>query len=451
MRACSLWLALAALSSVSAPASSAPPVVVREVNVVTLDSRGVIESASVVARNGKIDAILAKGEKLPADATVIDGSGKYLIPGLIDAHVHFEAEKELTSFLRYGVTTVFSLGTRDPDMPAMLKAMERQRNGAFVGAHLYATGPSIANHRKIGSAAEVSPFFDYLRANRLSFPKVYNETSQPVFDEVVRQAKTRKMGVFGHLPRRFPIEYSLTHGLNVVVHMEEFFFAKFNDQVTDSALPRLRPDWRPDYNAVYPLLRLARDNQVAIIPNLVASHIFRNWWVDEDKELAIEDAQYLDAEVREGWRKYNYSRRNMPALRQLREEIKYPFISAMTYRAQQEGVQLLAGTDSPIPGAYPGRSLHQELRLLVAAGLSNEQALKAATINAGDVSKRMIDPATCIGAIQVSCEADLVLIDSNPLDDIRNTAAIAGVMADGRWHSKAELDRMVASARDAKR
>ena len=452
MRIFKLRIAFGLLAAASVPAWAAAPekqagvAVIRNVNLVTLDSRGVMEGASVVSRYGKIDAVLAKGATLPEAAVVIDGSGKYLIPGLIDAHVHYEAEQELASFLRYGVTSVFSLGTRDPEMPAMVEAMERQRRGAFVGAHLYATGPSIANHRKLNSPAEVGPYFDELQSKRLTFAKVYNDTSQPVFDEVVRQAKARKMGVFGHLPRGIPIEYVLSHGLDVVAHMEEFFFARFRSTVTDSALPDLKPDWSPDYSVIDPYLAIAREHRVAIIPNLVASYNFRNLWVDESSQIDIDDARYMAKDVIADWRKYNHSHRPLADRRAIREEIKYPFIRTMAYRAQQQGVLLLAGSDSPLPALYPGRSLHQELNLLVAAGLTSEQALKAATVNAGEVAKRAVDPSTCIGVIQAGCEADLVLLDSNPLENIRNVGSIAGVMADGHYYTRAQLDLLRARA-----
>lgn len=437
------FLAISACSAASAaatPPRQAGVIVIKNVNLVTLDSRGVMEGASLVSRYGKIDAILGKGEALPSASQVIDGSGKYLIPGLIDAHIHFDGEPQLASYLRYGVTTVFSLGTQDSGMPRMLEVLARQRRGAFVGAHLYATGPIVPQQRDIKTPQEVGPFLDYLQQNRLPFVKVYNKVTQPVFDEAVRQAKARNMGVFGHIPRGFPAEYTLSHGINVVAHMEEFFLAPFTATVTDSALPNLKPDWSPDYALGFKLIDLAKANHVAIIPDLVASYNFRALWADQDRELGVDDSKYLGAEAIDEWRKYNYSQRPMQRERQIREEIKYPYIRALTYRAQQQGVRLLTGTDAPLPAIYPGRSLHQELRLLVSAGLTNEQALRAATINGGDVAKRLIDHDTCIGQIATGCEADLVLLDANPLDDIRNSAAIAGVMVDGHYLTRTQLD-----------
>jgi hypothetical protein len=181
-------LAQTVLSSQTPPSRS----VIRNVNIVTLDDRGILAGASVVVTGGKIEKILAKGAGIPADATVIDGGGGYLIPGMIDAHVHFGAEHELAGFLRYGVTTVFSLGTREKDIPALLEARKRQASGALVGAHLYATGMTVPSMRELKSVAEVAPFLSGLQSQGFEFVKTYNEIPQDIFDEIVKEGIVTK-------------------------------------------------------------------------------------------------------------------------------------------------------------------------------------------------------------------------------------------------------------------
>lgn len=419
--------------------------VIRNVNIITLDERGVLAGAAVVVSGGKIEKILSKGASAPPDATVIDGGGGYLIPGLIDAHVHFGAEHELTGFLRYGVTTVFSLGTRERDIPALLEARKRQASGALVGAHLYATGTTVPSMRELKSVAKVAPFISQLQSQGFEFVKTYNEIPQDIFDEIVKEAKARGMGVFSHMPRRFPVKYTLTHGINVLAHMEELFFTEFQGP-RDSGLDALSPDWMPDYSKIDPTLDLFASNNVAIIPNLVASYSFRALWEDEERELTLPDAKYIDPETMKSWRAYNHSRRDRVEKRMQREEIKYPLIRTLTYRAQNKGILLLAGSDVGLPAVYPGRSLHQELNLMVAAGLTKEQALRTATINGGIVAKRFVDSRTCIGAIREGCEADLVLLRADPLENIRNVGSIVGVMSDGQWYLRETLDKLALPA-----
>jgi cytosine/adenosine deaminase-related metal-dependent hydrolase len=415
--------------------------VIRNVNIVTLDERGVLSGASVVVSGGKIERILAKGENIPPDATVIDGAGGYLMPGMIDAHVHFGGEHELAGYLRYGVTTVFSLGTRQAGIPALIEARKRQASGALVGARLYSTGTTVPSMHELKTVAEVAPFMSGLQRDGFEFVKTYNEIPQDIFDEIVKEARVRGMGVFSHMPRRFPVKYTLTHGINVLAHMEELFFTKFQGP-RDSGLDALAPDWMPDYSKIDPVLDLFAANDVAIIPNLVASYSFRALWEDEEGELSGPDAKYIDSETMESWRTYNHSRRDRVEKRMQREEIKAPLIRTLTYRAQNKGILLLAGTDVGLPALYPGRSLHQELFLMVSAGLTNEQALKAATVNGGIITKRYVDSKTCIGSVREGCEADLVLLRTNPLENIRNVGSIVGVMSDGKWYLRETLDRL---------
>jgi len=418
---------------------------IRNVNIVTLDERGVLAGASVVVRDGRIEAILATGQAAPAGATEIDGANGFLIPGLIDAHVHYQSDSQLTNFLRYGVTTVFSLGTRGSLEP-ILTARRRLADGTLVGAHLYATGPSIANHRTLATPAKVEPFLAEMAEDRFEFIKVYNEIPQDVFDAVVAGARRRNMAVFGHMPRRFPPEYALSHGLNVLAHMEELFFTTFEGP-RDRDLGRLTADWIPDQARIDPILDLIAANNVAIIPNLVAPFTFQKLWEDGGGLLSSPDADYLDTATREQWRaELQGSIGRLPPQWIMREQIKYPLIRLLTYRASQKGILLLAGSDASIRGVYPGRSLHQELRLLVAAGLTPEQALRTATINGGIATRRFVDRNACIGTVQVGYEADLVLLRANPLEDIRNCDSIVGVMDDGRWHSREALDTLARPA-----
>lgn len=431
-------LLAAALSLLAPRAAAQTPTrtIVTNVNIVTLDDRGVIEGGALVIRGGQIERVLNRAQR-PPRGEVIDGQGGYLIPGLIDSHVHYNADSELTAYLQYGVTTVLSLGTRG-DLTPLVNARRSVASGARPGARMYATGPSIANGVNL-TVPEVEPFLDSLQRDGFEFVKVYNETPQDVFDAVVAGAQRRRMGVFSHMPRNFPPEYSLSHGINVLAHMEEFFFTTFEGP-RDRDLANLAPDWTPDYGRIDPILDIAAQNQVAIIPNLVASYNFQNLWADEARQIETPNLAHLSAEDAAGWRQYNYSRRPDQRLRQIREQIKYPLLRTMTYRAQRRGILLLAGTDAPIPGLYPGRSLHEELRLMAAAGLTYEEALRAATANAATVIHRWVDRDTCVGAIQAGCEADLVLLRGNPLEDIRQTEAIAWVMTDGRRFTPDELE-----------
>ena len=438
--------ALPALTTTPGPATAAgqdQTILIRNVTAITLSDSGTAAGMSVLISAGRIKMLIRPGSPLPKADRVIDGGGLYLIPGLIDAHVHYPygGLAKPANYLRYGVTTVFSLGTPEPEVPALLAARNEISVGRLAGPHLYATGPTIANHVKLEGPEQVEPFLDKLSASGLELVKIYNEIPRPVFDAVVAGARRRGMGVFGHMPRNFPPEYSLTHGLNVLAHMEELFFTVFGGP-RDRDLATLAPDWTPDYGKIDATLDLFVANRVAIIPNLSASLNFQNLWADEDREFGTSDMAYIKPDALRAWRERNGARRPQIEARMAREQIKYPLIRSLTYRAAKKGVLLLAGSDAPLAALFPGRSLHQELRLLVAAGLTNEQALRTATANGGVATRQWLDASACIGVIKAGCEADLVLLRGNPLEDIRNAAAINGVMADGRWYTPEQLEAL---------
>lgn len=436
------WLALGTTSD--AIATSAPPdTLIRNVTIITLDTPGVVPDASILLRQGRIAAIFRPGQAVPAAANIIDGAGGYLIPGLVDSHTHFyqAGDNEVSSYLRYGLTTVFSLGTPDNALQDLVRTRARIDAGELAGPHLYATGPSIGGYRQLQTVAQVEPFLDEMQGLRLELVKVYNDVSQPVFDALVAGARRRHMGVFGHMPRGFPPEYTITHGLNVLAHMEELFFTTFEGPI-DEELATFSPAWAPDQARIAPVLDLLARNNVAIISNLSASFSFQNLWVDEDRELSVADREYQTAQSAAYWRRGNYSRRSQIGRRMVREQIKYALIRQLTYEAARRGILLLAGSDAPNPAQYPGRSLHQELRLMVASGLTEEEALRTATVNAGLAAERFFNARSCFGVIRIGCEADLLLLSANPIENIRNTQSMVGVMTDGRWYTREALDRI---------
>ena len=443
----SLRIVLAAVGIWVAPASGlarpSQAILFQNVNVVTMDAAGVIPNARVLVRDGIILAILREGQAAPAGVTIIDGNNGFLVPGLVDAHIHIyqAADHEVTSYLRYGLTTVFSLGTPDNALAALRDTRARIASGDLAGPHIYATGPTVGGYRQVNSVAEVEPFLTEMQQLGAEFIKVYNDVPQPVFDALVEGARQRRMGVFGHMPRSFAPEYTIQHGLNVLAHMEELFFTAF-EAPGDEALSTFSPSWTPDESRSGPILDLLARNRVAIIPNLGASFSFQNLWVDEERELSVADNAYQTPETAAYWRRSNYSRRNLVGPRMVREQIKYALMRRLTYQAAQRNILLLAGSDAPNPAQYPGRSLHQELRLLVAAGLTEEQALRTATVNPGIAAQRWLGAQTCFGLIRSGCEADLLLLRANPLENIRNTEAIVGVMTDGRWYTRDELNEI---------
>jgi imidazolonepropionase-like amidohydrolase len=435
---------LACATALAAPTRAAPPTRIIHDNVVTMDDAGnVFPDASVLIRDGRIAEVLPHGGvslQAKVKARTVDGHGAWLIPGLIDAHIHYDRDGELTSYLRHGVTTVLSLGRPESAMTGLPKLRAEIAAGRFPGPRVYATGPIISNQVHFEDPAAARAFVRDQAQRGRGFVKIYNGTSRTVFDAVVAEARAQGLGVFGHMPRTMAPGYVVSHGLNVLAHMEELFFTTLGG-TTDQALPGLTPDWKPQLEKIDPLFELMKANGVAIIPNLVASYGFSQLWVDPASVFTDPELAYLPmADVKE-WCEGHYAKRAQINKRMLRERLKLPLIEQLTWRAAQKGILLVAGTDSPIPPLFPGKSLHEELRLLVQTGLTPTEALATATRNAGTLVRRFVDHQACIGVVHAGCEADLLLLSGDPTRDIRNVDAIEKVMADGRWYSPRALAR----------
>lgn len=142
------------------------------------------------------------------------------------------------------------------------------------------------------------------------------------------------------------------------------------------------------------------------------------------------------------WRQQNPARRSDLARFSLREHAKYAFLKELTRALQSGGVLLLLGTDSSAPGMFPGKSAHLELEQLVEAGLTPYQALATGTANAGKFINQHVAGAKPFGTVQGGQRADLLLLDANPLTDIKSIRQIAGVSVKGRWLSRSEIQKM---------
>jgi hypothetical protein len=416
--------------------------VFRNVRVVSMNDERVVDGMAVVVRDGRISEIAPADEvETPPSAREIDGTGGYLMPGLVDAHMHLRHRDELLNYVAHGVTTVLGLGQPVDDLEELLVLRREVADGTRLGPRIYTTGGVIALHVDPENPAEARAYVRKLKADGFDLVKIYNRTSREVFDAVVDEAHRQGLAVFGHLPRGLPATYSLANGIDVVAHAEELYFTFFGGP-SDDELGAFSAADVPDPDASTEVIDLMREHDVALIPNLVFTFVAMKFWDNEDAVLAEPEMAFLHPTLAASWRVSNPGRRDQISKRMLRERIKYGLIHELTRRAHEAGVMVVAGTDSSLAGLHPGLSLHSEMRELVKAGFTDFEALAAATSTAGELVARYVDHAARIGRIEPGYEADLVLVADNPLADIRNAAEVLGVMADGRWHSADELSRL---------
>ncbi len=397
------------------------------VTVIPMDSERRIEDATVLVRDGKIVDV-GPGIAVPRGALRIDGRGKFLLPGLIDSYSHGDSEAFFLPYLANGVTTVRTAG----GTTIHLGLRDRAASGEVLGPRQLATGPAIEGEppawisdEGVASAPRAEQVVrDH---HRLGFDGVmiYNTLDEEAFRAAVRTAGEVGLPVTGHFSRgsvAVGVAASGQRSFENLVGMVDF--ATGEARVPEDRLERLGA--------------ALRDAGIYIIPTL-AVHKVRGA-KDGGRRFAepgfyrfFPPAMRLEAST---------GRRLGP-----QEEYHYGGAAHIVGALHRAGTKIVAGTDAGYPYVLHGFSMQGpdgELRNLVEAGLSNYEALLAATRTGAE----FLALADRIGTIAPGKEADLLLLDADPLENIDNAARITGVMTQGRWLPREELvARMEALAR----
>lgn len=421
-----------------------------------------VEDQTVVVGNGRIEAVGPRSDVVVSTGTErIDGAGRYLIPGLADMHVHLERFDDpavLDVFVANGVTTVRNMDGR----PYILDWRERVAAGALAGPRIYTAGPILEGDRPVwddtrivGSAGEArDAVVEQARAG-YDFIKVYHTLSAAAYRATIGAAHERGLPVAGHVPIPVGLDGVLDAGQASIEHLEGY-----DDAVEADDSPfRGRWHWSKLYMAM-PVdstkARRAAERTASVgvwnVPTLLVKDRFGS--LDAmDAWLDAPETAYVPARIRERWDPRNGDEDYYERLRSFGEEEARILEAGTRHRAllvralHGSGAPLLVGTDTPNPFVVPGFSVHQELAAFVRAGMTPGAALAAATREAA----RFVGALGEWGTIQPGRWADLVLLDANPLESIRNTTAIAGVMVRGVWISNAErramLEQVAASYR----
>lgn len=429
------------------------PLAFVRVDVIPMNRDRLLKNQTVIVSRGKIVRIgPAASIRVPRNALQVDGRGKYLMPGLVDFHVHLRDPGELLSYLNYGVTTVVQLSGPMGNVPDVLALRRRIADGEVPGPNVYTTGRVLDGHPAIfpNVSTVVSTPEEARRAVAdqsqagVDFIKVYNNLDSNVLRAVVKEAHRLGLAVVGHIPRRSgraqALQTALAAGQDMIAHSEEFFFTYFYGDA-ESRLDRGLPP-SPDRSKIRLVTRWVRESGAAVTPNLSFVAMTRRQLDNLEAVLSDPEARYLHPNVLALWRAQNPTRRPDVARFALRERAKYPFLQELVPALQASGVPLLLGTDSSAPGLFPGKSAHVELQELVRAGLTSYQSLSTGTRNAGRFIKRHVRGVESFGTVSPGRRADLLLLEANPLNDINNISRIVGVAVRGRWLPKAELDRM---------
>lgn len=435
---------------------AATPIAFVNVNVIPMDKQRVLQKQNVIIRNGVIAEIGdATRIKIPRGAQRIDGTGKYLIPGLTDMHVHLFTDDEFPDHLAadefkimiaYGVTTIrLMIGT-----PEQLVLRRKSANEEILAPTIYVASPHLTG-RKQPNAVVVTTESEARDAVRKSkqdgydFIKVTTFLKSEVYEAIVDEARKQNIRVVGHADSRS-------------VGLERAFKARQQIEHLDSYLEALLPEKAPvkgsvsdiylynpknwdsldyvDESKIPELARLTVESNPFVTPTL---HLFKFTFGKgrtEESFKAQPDLRFYPQKIIDLW--MGVSKKYLATAAPVEKREKYTRIRDKIVKAIHDaGGHLMAGSDTPEWLLLYGYTLHLELIDLRDAGLSNYAALETATRNPalffGTIDKT--------GTIEKGKRADLVLLEANPLDDIANTQKRAGVMLKGKYYSQLEMDK----------
>lgn len=406
--------------------------------IVLLNATVLIENNKIVSLNGPV----------PEYAQVIEGKGKWLIPGLIDMHVHIPVDGHfntfyptraaavftntqdiMTPFIANGVTTIFDLNSRAGHFGQRNEILRGDVIGPRMALAAMINGGS-GDGRIANTAADGRQSVRMAKAEGYEFIKVYSQLNISTYNAIVDEAGKQGMKVVGHIPDSFQgkIEKAFIPHFGMVAHAEEFFKQTEKDNDQD---PRR-------------LAQLARENGTWLTPTLIAIVSAADQGRSLDGLKASVSLQYVHPLLQSKWITSNNYNRNANAGSIARLEKMIEFNKKLVAACKAGGVPVVAGTDAGTSGVVWGFSLHDELELLVKAGLTPEEALNSAT----RLPAAWLGIDSLVGTIEKGKFADMILLDENPLNDIRNTRKIAGVFINGHWLDRSKINEMLRDLSD---
>jgi amidohydrolase family protein len=459
-----LLLALPAMPSPQPPQTSRP-LVLTHVTVLDMTGAPARPDMAVMISGDRIAALgPSDGFRVPSDAQVVDATGKFLIPGLWDMHVHWLNKDYLPLFIANGVTGIRIMW----GAPFHFQWRQEIEHGTLRGPRMAIGSPIVDGPTPIwpGStavkdAAEGRQFVIQMKKDGADFIKVYSRLPRDAYFAIADESKKQGLSFAGHVPDAVSVMEASDAGQKSIEHLTGVLTAC---STREEELRKGRDEaWTtsPSGQAVFnrasarPLNRLMLDTfspekANALFARFVRNHtwqcptltVLRNMAFIQDPAIHNDPrVKYMPPGIASGWDPAgDFRLKDRTAEDVEMQQATYRKLKELIGPMRRAGVEFLAGTDVLNPYCFPGFSLHDELTLLVEAGLTPMEALQAATLNPARYLGRDKD----LGTIEKGKLADLLLLDASPLDDINNSKKIDAVVFGGKLLPKAELQKMLA-------
>ncbi|WP_294122468.1 amidohydrolase family protein [Sphingomonas sp.] len=461
--------AVMAAASADAAGRTKIDVLIRHATVIDVASGKTLPDRAVAIKGGDIidvgqDAALFRRYSA---AWLVDATGKYVMPGLWDMHVHFGGGQELIQenrdllpiYVAYGVTSVRDCAADISD--SVIQWRSEVTAGSLFGPTIYTSGPKLEGYKplwkgtiEVDTPAEVDAALDRLQAMKVDFVKITDNTLKPdIFEYAVKAAKVRGLKTSAHTPYAITIEQAARDGLGSVEHLDYLIKAGSPQEAAigaDYVAGKLSYGQASDrfvetFDAAYAKGEYARLKALGIYvtPTLTMSRILA--YLDREDHRGDAALAYIGPGLRKTyeWR-VERAAKSTPAQVEARHR-EYELSVKVLPMLRDAGIPILAGTDAGYLNSfnYPGQGLHDELERYVEAGLTPREALASATIT----GPAFLGHSDRYGAIAKGKAADVLILNANPLTDIRATRSIDSVVLHGKWIDRGVLDRTLAEAR----
>lgn len=423
------------------PAAQQPSLVaIENVNIIPMDRERVVAGQNVLVRDGRIAEIgAATAVTPPSGATRADGRGKFLIPALAEMHAHIpvdeNAERVLFMYVANGIGTIRSmLGD-----PVHLTLRDRAAKGEIVAPTMYLSGPSFSGESTPTPQSASARVMEQRKAG-YDLLKILPGLSRSAFDATAAAADKAGIRFAGHIPTDVGLDRALEAKYSTIDHLDGYLEALAKPGAPGTELFGIDLVGRLDEAKIPSLVARTKAAGTLIVPTQT---LLDNWYgqTDVDVMRAWPEIRYASAAQVEQWTAT--TRKNTmaysPEHRRQFLALRRRLIKAL----HDGGVGILLGSDAPQTWNVPGFSIHRELATYVSAGLTPYEALvtgtRAVAAHLGRLDRT--------GTVETGKQADLILLDANPLEAISNTTKVSGVMVGGRWWSKAEIDKRLAEGR----
>lgn len=414
------------------------------VNVISMVNDDILKNQTVVIANDEISLIGPSANfDLGSNATIIEGKGKYLVPGLAEMHGHVPptdppanaprymnmtyVENTLFLYTAAGITTVRGM----LGWPNQLELKEKVASGELVGPNLYLAGPSF-NGNSINSVKEASDKVIEQKEEGWDLLKIHPGLTLDEYNAMATTANEIGITFGGHVPSDVGIIHAIEMGQETIDHIDGY--VAYLNQYSGAELD----------SKIHELITLTKENNVWIVPTQALWETIIGA-ADYDAMKKYDELKYIPDNLVSGynsWAQRLLDNSNFDAAgAKEHADLRTRLLNEMN----KSGVKILMGTDAPQLYSVPGFSIHRELKLMSEAGMSPYDILVSGTRNVGEYFSHKDD----FGTIAVGQRADLILLDKNPLEDIANLRNHSGVMVSGKWLSKGFIDSKLAEIEES--